>query len=164
MTTYAQKLLDPRWQRLRAQVLQRDGFTCRDCKCSDRTLHVHHCLYRKGDPWNTEPRFLVTVCDACHQIRTAREGRIKELLATLFAIGDSEQVQTFSETLETCLKDAFTDEQIEDFSCVQDGELIDAEIRLQWDLYEATGDPTVYDRVLEIRSRRRKIEAARTAL
>ena len=37
---YMDKLRDPRWQRKRLQVLERDGWKCRSCGSMGETLHV----------------------------------------------------------------------------------------------------------------------------
>lgn len=64
--TYAEKLLDPRWQKKRAEILLRDGFACRNCGDKTRTLHVHHCVYIKGlEPWEYTGS-LLTLCSDCH--------------------------------------------------------------------------------------------------
>lgn len=66
--TYSEKLKDPRWQKMRLQVMERDDFTCRDCKSKTETLNVHHSHYRKGaEPWDYEDRFLITLCEECHK-------------------------------------------------------------------------------------------------
>jgi hypothetical protein len=65
--TYQEKLKDPRWQRKRLEILNRDDFTCKGCGSKDRTLHVHHFRYVKGcDPWDYGAADLVTLCDRCH--------------------------------------------------------------------------------------------------
>lgn len=72
--TYAEKLKDPRWQKKRLEVLQRDDFTCKLCWDSKTTLHVHHKSYH-GDPWETPSEELVTYCEYCHTItRFSGEG------------------------------------------------------------------------------------------
>jgi hypothetical protein len=69
-TTYSEKLKDPRWQKKRLEILQRDLFSCQSC-CDDKsTLHVHHRIYFDGDPWDTPDDFLVTLCESCHQRET----------------------------------------------------------------------------------------------
>lgn len=68
---YARKLLDPRWQRKRLQILQRDGFTCQVCGDTKTTLHVHHKAYRSGSaPWEYPSDWLVTLCAPCHEAET----------------------------------------------------------------------------------------------
>ena len=66
--TYSEKLKDPRWQRKRLEILQRDDFTCQKCKDKESTLHVHHRIYLKGnDPWDYPDELLVTLCENCHE-------------------------------------------------------------------------------------------------
>jgi len=64
---YSDKLLDPRWQKKRLEILQRDSFKCRLCDDGESTLHVHHDSY-KGNPWDIDPIELKTVCKYCHAI------------------------------------------------------------------------------------------------
>ncbi len=68
MTTYSEKLRDPRWQRIRLEVMQRDGFKCKCCGDEKTTLNVHHLKYH-GEPWEAPPDELETLCDSCHAIR-----------------------------------------------------------------------------------------------
>ena len=76
MKTYSQKLSDPRWQRKRLEILQRDNFSCRRCNSQTQTLHVHHVRYlRNREPWDYRDYYLVTLCKDCH---TAEECEIKE--------------------------------------------------------------------------------------
>lgn len=67
MKTYWEKLTDPRWQKLRLHVLDRDQWTCQVCGSKEETLHVHHGHYKsKADPWEYDPDTLHTVCERCH--------------------------------------------------------------------------------------------------
>lgn len=63
---YREKLLDPRWQKLRLRVLERDGWCCVACGESKKTLHVHHGFY-EGEPWDAPEDTLWTLCEACHE-------------------------------------------------------------------------------------------------
>ena len=67
--TYSEKLKDPRWQRKRLEVFQRDRFTCVDCGATTVTLHVHHNNgYRKGlEPWDYPNAEMETLCENCHK-------------------------------------------------------------------------------------------------
>lgn len=66
--TYANKLKDPRWQKKRLQILERDEWSCVICGDKESTLHVHHLFYtRNKEPWDIDDRSLVTLCDECHQ-------------------------------------------------------------------------------------------------
>lgn len=83
-SAYSEKLKDPRWQRKRLEVMQRDNFTCCDCNASDKELHVHHCFYSKGDPWETRETLLMTLCWQCHEVRQKHENAAKYALGILF--------------------------------------------------------------------------------
>lgn len=65
---YSKRLQDPRWQKKRLEILNRDSFTCRMCDDTLSTLHVHHRSYVKGkDPWDYEDSNFLTLCCACHE-------------------------------------------------------------------------------------------------
>lgn len=63
---YSEKLRDPRWQKKRLEILQRDNWCCQACRDSKNTLHVHHMAYMADDPWDEDPLCLITICEACH--------------------------------------------------------------------------------------------------
>lgn len=66
--SYSELLKDPRWQKKRLEIMQRDDFKCRSCEMNDRTLHVHHLKYEKGlNPWESDNDDLITLCDCCHE-------------------------------------------------------------------------------------------------
>lgn len=66
--TYSEKLKDPQWQKKRLQILERDGFKCRMCSSSVKTLHVHHFAYSDmGYPWMVPDNCLITFCEDCHK-------------------------------------------------------------------------------------------------
>jgi hypothetical protein len=85
MKTYSEKLKDPRWQKKRLCVMQRDGFKCRDCGGEKKTLNVHHCMYQRGEPWETEDAFLLTLCEGCHEQRGDIEQAVKTELSRMMA-------------------------------------------------------------------------------
>ena len=67
-SVYAAKFKDPRWQKKRLAILERDGFKCTQCSDSEAELHVHHLYYSKArDPWNYPSFSLVTLCHSCHK-------------------------------------------------------------------------------------------------
>jgi hypothetical protein len=67
--TYRERLLDPRWQRVRLRVFARDGRSCLACGETSRTLHVHHLHYEPGkEPWESHPNSLATLCQLCHRL------------------------------------------------------------------------------------------------
>lgn len=66
---YSEKLKDPRWQKKRLEIFQRDKFTCQSLGCgsTEKTLHIHHLIYQKGlEPWEYNEKFLLTLCEDCH--------------------------------------------------------------------------------------------------
>jgi hypothetical protein len=66
--TYSEKLVDPRWQKRRLEIFQRDSFTCQNCKDETATLNVHHRYYVGGrSVWNYPDVALVTLCNKCHE-------------------------------------------------------------------------------------------------
>jgi 5-methylcytosine-specific restriction endonuclease McrA len=67
--TYKEKLRDPRWQRKRLEIFQRDDFTCVICRAKTRNIQVHHIVYCKFDPWDYPNHLLQTLCEDCHERR-----------------------------------------------------------------------------------------------
>lgn len=67
--TYSEKLKDPRWQRKRLEVLNRDQFKCKLCDDDKTELQIHHLKY-KGEPWDAPLYCLETLCKDCHSIKT----------------------------------------------------------------------------------------------
>ena len=79
--TYSEKFKDPRWQKMRLKVLDRDEFKCRICGDKKNTLHVHHLIYFNGhDPWDYEDNFLITLCANCHNSITVGEINLKDVI------------------------------------------------------------------------------------
>jgi len=65
---YYEKLKDPRWQKKRFEVFERDAWRCRFCGCTDETLTVHHLYYNFDlEPWEYVTSSLITLCVGCHE-------------------------------------------------------------------------------------------------
>jgi 5-methylcytosine-specific restriction endonuclease McrA len=80
VTGYGKKLRDPRWQRRRLQVMDRDDWTCQMCGDRESTLNVHHMAYVDGvEPWDHPEHLLVTLCEGCHAGITRVNDRAKML-------------------------------------------------------------------------------------
>lgn len=79
-TPYWQLLQDPRWQKKRLEILERDKWTCQHCGSTDKPLHVHHWYYLSFQadrkPWEYPGLALVTLCVDCHK---AEDNRGEEL-------------------------------------------------------------------------------------
>lgn len=88
MNTYAEKLKDPRWQKKRLQIMNRDGFKCQKCFNDQRTLHVHHKKYEQGlEPWEYDTELLITLCESCHEGEGLMKGASNELVEVLYKLG-----------------------------------------------------------------------------
>ena len=70
---YREKLRDPRWQKLRLEVMSRDGWRCQAVACATSRnprvmLVVHHKRYVAGhEPWDYLHKDLITLCENCHE-------------------------------------------------------------------------------------------------
>jgi hypothetical protein len=65
---YSEKLKDPRWQKKRLAIMERDAWMCQACGNEKATLNVHHKEYH-GDPWDAPDDSLETLCESCHEDR-----------------------------------------------------------------------------------------------
>lgn len=88
---YSEKLKDPRWQKKRLEIFERDNWQCQGCKTTKDTLTVHHKFYKHGnDPWDYELDALITLCESCHEIEyVVRPKAEQELLLLLKRYGYS---------------------------------------------------------------------------
>jgi hypothetical protein len=79
-----EKYKDPRWQRVRLTVMNREQFTCEKCKRKDVTLNVHHGYYERGrDPWDYPTASLHCYCENCHELVHSKLSTIKLSLSFL---------------------------------------------------------------------------------
>lgn len=62
--TYGDYLASPRWQRIRGEVLARDG---RRCICGHEARQVHHRRYSEADLLGETLDFMVSICRPCHK-------------------------------------------------------------------------------------------------
>lgn len=86
--TYSEKLKDPRWQKRRLEIFNRDKFACRKCGDEKTTLAVHHLYYERGkEPWDYPADALVTLCEPCHNDEFEAKDVDRELLITLKKCG-----------------------------------------------------------------------------
>jgi len=64
---YMEKLRDPRWQKLRLEVLDAAEWRCTWCGREDKNIQIHHGFYgRDLEPWEYPPESLHVVCEDCH--------------------------------------------------------------------------------------------------
>jgi len=82
--TYAEKLKDPRWQKKRLEVMERDCFKCQICDDHTSTLQVHHKSYDFGkEPLDYELHNFTTLCIPCHELEELAKSKLKELVLRL---------------------------------------------------------------------------------
>lgn len=82
--SYKEKLKNPRWQKKRLEVMERDVWSCQECKSKSKTLNVHHVFYEYGkDPWDYPTDRLVTLCEDCHKIEHDANEEIKSLIKNI---------------------------------------------------------------------------------
>jgi hypothetical protein len=87
--TYSDLLRDPRWQRRRLEIFQRDNWTCQECGSKNNTLHVHHkCYLPDISPWEYIGELLITMCKECHEIeQSVSTIEQKNLIASFYFFG-----------------------------------------------------------------------------
>lgn len=97
--TYGELLRDPRWQKKRLEIMQRDGFECLHCGARDKTLHVNHRWYlARKKPWEYDDHILETLCEDCHAEVTKNQNKLKVAL-TCVGSSELEQIVAYVETL-----------------------------------------------------------------
>jgi len=71
--SYKEHLFNKKWIEKKESILNRDNHKCRICGATTN-LTVHHTQYhvtkdgQKLLPWMYEDRFLITLCETCHNI------------------------------------------------------------------------------------------------
>jgi len=104
--SYAEKLKDPRWQKKRLEILERDEWKCMSCGDKENTLHVHHIFYFPGkEPWDVHNGFLITLCEKCHKVGPCEKG-LKSCSGCSEYIdnnGDCEGPNNAPEDLQSCI-------------------------------------------------------------
>lgn len=69
--TYKEQLTDPRWQKKRLQILERDKWACQICSDTTTQLQVHHKKYDYFKmAWEYPDYVYQTLCKDCHSAIT----------------------------------------------------------------------------------------------
>lgn len=90
--TYYEKLKDPKWQKMRLKILERDNFSCCRCGNQDETLNIHHIQYKKvTNPWDYPNNYLLTLCEKCHEEEEFYIDLYKEVIVDLYNKGFDSQ-------------------------------------------------------------------------
>ncbi len=128
MSDYQELLRDPRWQKKRLEILQRDEWACQSCGDTESTLVVHYLRYiPKTDPWDYPDDLLLTLCEGCHEQERKERTRVEQLLIDAFRKqfmwGDVERIakgveqmklRHASEVVATAYEDAFALPELQD--------------------------------------------------
>ncbi len=65
---YAEQYKNPKWQKLRLKILERDNWACQKCGDDKSQLQVHHRRYVYGNKvWEYHETDLITLCNECHE-------------------------------------------------------------------------------------------------
>lgn len=98
--------LDPRWQKKRLEILERDNFTCIICGSTEKTLHVHHKKYiRNRKVWDYDNDYLVSLCDNCHNIEHNYTDIVKDLKELInYTIKKVDSINLYKNISVLCLK------------------------------------------------------------
>jgi hypothetical protein len=148
MKTYSEKLKDPRWQKKRLEIMERDRFACQQCGDEKSTLSVHHTYYvSKRDVWDYPSWSLSTLCEDCHKSKHERHCEDDEDGSPKIKYSDWEQ------TLDLLV------EKTEDVSALWD-------IMVQIAIKKADSKMSVYESIgwavnLLTAERKREMEASR---
>ena len=68
MSKYSDDLKNPKWQRKRLEIMQRDEFRCCLCLDPDKELYIHHLYYLPDTKtWDYDNECYVTLCEDCHK-------------------------------------------------------------------------------------------------
>lgn len=107
--TYAEKLQDPRWQKKRLTILERDNWCCQHCFDSDITLHIHHLSYTGKNPWDSPEDQLLTVCKHCHAVIEYNKGELIKVHIQILKRQISEELTEMTFIYEDVCNDVYID-------------------------------------------------------
>lgn len=100
--TYSEKLRDPRWQKKRLYILDRDNFSCQYCGETEKTIHVHH--------MGVDDSALISLCEDCHKVEhlknmSSMENELKDAIqfAALVASGKDLFINNLVKTMNSIL-------------------------------------------------------------
>jgi len=97
--TYIELLRDPRWQKRRLEIFERDEWKCTNCDDKTKNLQVNHKQYRYGaKPWEYEDWELETLCEDCHGRATKQSKLLKSVLPNL-TLSDADVLLGFAMAL-----------------------------------------------------------------
>jgi len=91
---YYKLLKHPKWQKKRLKILERDNWACRYCGGNDKTLHIHHNIYKGNSmPWEYEDADIITLCEDCHEKESGRSSTEKAFIYALKLVFSKEDIE-----------------------------------------------------------------------
>lgn len=100
MSTYAEQLKDPRWQRRRLECFEAANWRCQHCNRFDRELHVHHVRYIKNRaPWEYPDVYLVVLCSEHHKAKHELDDQLFSALAINLKLVPTERLAPMAKWL-----------------------------------------------------------------
>lgn len=98
--SYKEVLTDPRWQKKRLEIFDRDKWACRYCDDTTKTLHLHHLFYLADKPpWDYPDYAFLTLCCDCHKDEENLKSEDSVLLAS-FSMSNLNRRQLYALALE----------------------------------------------------------------
>ncbi len=88
--TYSEKLKNPKWQRKRLEILERDDFKCVYCNDQETELQIHHLKYTE-QPWKSPNKDLITLCKHCHHV-VSKDNNLKEVHSIIKNLYDKDGI------------------------------------------------------------------------
>lgn len=73
--TPTQRGYGPEWRKLRALIMERDGYLCQECKRAGyiKPAYAVDHIKSKGEGGTDDPQNLEAICKKCHYQKTSRE-------------------------------------------------------------------------------------------
>lgn len=97
--TYQDQIKSPKWQRKRLEVMEGRSFECESCGDKEKTLNVHHKIYRKNKKiWEYPNSDLECLCEDCHKESHTLAEKIREALS-IMSLGDRYQILGYIEAM-----------------------------------------------------------------
>jgi 5-methylcytosine-specific restriction endonuclease McrA len=97
--TYKEKLRDPRWQKKRLEIFERDGWQCQSCGSKENSLQVHHLIYAQRDPWEYDDHVYQTLCETCHEERQQITDRLVDAIKIAIAKVPTQRLQIVAQRI-----------------------------------------------------------------
>ena len=105
---YLEQYKNPKWQKIRLEILERDNWACQKCGDDESQLQVHHRQYVYGKKvWDYPIKELITLCNDCHKeekelMKEATEELFYTLKLSFFALEINSLHKIISHALFQC--------------------------------------------------------------